>query len=59
MRGLSDSRSEPEIEIELARRLITGNAEAFDRSVEQFQMKIFRYSWLMYGQRDDAEVRIR
>jgi hypothetical protein len=50
---------EREIEVELARRLITGDAEAFDRSVEQFQVKIFRYSWLMCGQRDDAEVGIR
>jgi RNA polymerase sigma-70 factor (ECF subfamily) len=46
---------ERETEIELARRLITGDAEAFDRFVEHFQAKIFRYSWLMCGQRDDAE----
>jgi RNA polymerase sigma-70 factor (ECF subfamily) len=42
-------------EIELARRLITGDAEAFDRFVEHFRAKIFHYSWLMCGQREDAE----
>jgi RNA polymerase sigma-70 factor (ECF subfamily) len=42
-------------EIELARRLITGDAKAFDRFVEHFRAKIFHYSWLMCGQREDAE----
>ena len=44
-----------EIEIELARGLITGDAETFDRFVAHFQAKIFRYSWLICGQQDDAK----
>jgi RNA polymerase sigma-70 factor (ECF subfamily) len=35
--------------------LMTGDAEAFDRFVEHFRAKIFHYSWLMCGQREDAE----
>ncbi len=42
-------------EIELARRLIDRTPEAFDRFVEHFRSKIFRYSWLMCGDREDAE----
>jgi RNA polymerase sigma-70 factor (ECF subfamily) len=42
-------------ETELARQLIAGKPEAFDRFVEHFRNKIFRYSWLMCGHRDDAE----
>jgi RNA polymerase sigma-70 factor (ECF subfamily) len=34
---------------------MTGDANAFDRFVEHFRAKIFRYSWLMCGQREDAE----
>jgi RNA polymerase sigma-70 factor (ECF subfamily) len=44
-----------EAEVELARQLLTGKPEAFDRFVEHFRAKIFRYSWLMCGQREDAE----
>lgn len=46
---------EREIEIELARRLASGDASAFDRFVEHFRNKIFQYSWLMCGHREDAE----
>ena len=46
---------EREEEVELARRLVTGDANAFDRFVEHFRAKIFHYSWLMCGQREDAE----
>jgi RNA polymerase sigma-70 factor (ECF subfamily) len=46
---------EREVEVELARRLMTGDAEAFDRFVEHFRAKIFHYSWLMCGHREDAE----
>jgi len=46
---------EREVEVELARRLITGDAKAFDRFVEHFRAKIFHYSWLMCRQREDAE----
>src|SRR5579863_8025802 len=42
-------------EIELAQRLMTGDANAFDRFVEHFRARIFHYSWLMCGQREDAE----
>lgn len=42
-------------EVSLARELLTGNAEAFDRFVEIFRSRIFQYSFLMCGQRQDAE----
>ena len=42
-------------ETELARRLISGDAGAFDRFVDHFRAKIFNYSWLMCGHREDAE----
>ncbi|MGA3042758.1 MAG: sigma-70 family RNA polymerase sigma factor [Bryobacteraceae bacterium] len=44
-----------EAEVELARKLIAGEPAAFDRFVEHFRAKIFHYSWLMCGQREDAE----
>jgi len=44
-----------QLEVELARRLLAGEAQAFDRFVEHFRAKIFHYSWLMCGQREDAE----
>jgi RNA polymerase sigma-70 factor (ECF subfamily) len=34
---------------------MAGEPEAFDRFVEHFRAKIFQYSWLMCGQREDAE----
>ena len=46
---------EREAEVELARSLIAGEPEAFDRFVEHFRAKIFHYSWLMCGHREDAE----
>jgi RNA polymerase sigma-70 factor (ECF subfamily) len=42
-------------EIELARQLLDGKADAFDRFVEHFRSKIFNYSRLMCGHREDAE----
>ena len=42
-------------ESELARRLAAGDPEAFDRFVEHFRGKIFNYSHMMCGHRDDAE----
>lgn len=44
-----------EDEAALARKLIAGEPEAFDRFVEHFRAKIFQYSWLMCGHREDAE----
>jgi RNA polymerase sigma-70 factor (ECF subfamily) len=46
---------EREREIELARELLAGNPAAFDRFVEHFRSKIFQYSWMMCGHREDAE----
>jgi RNA polymerase sigma-70 factor, ECF subfamily len=46
---------EREAEVDLARQLMTGDADAFDRFVAHFRTKIFHYSWLMCGQREDAE----
>lgn len=34
---------------------MTGDPVAFDRFVEHFRAKVFQYSWLMCGQREDAE----
>jgi len=42
-------------ESELARRLMAGEPDAFDRFIEHFRPKIFQYSWLMCGDREDAE----
>ncbi len=46
---------ERDTEVELARQLIAGQPGAFDRFVEHFRSKIFQYSWLMCGHREDAE----
>ena len=42
-------------ELDLARRLLAGDPEAFDSFVEHFQAKVFQYSYLMCGHREDAE----
>jgi RNA polymerase sigma-70 factor, ECF subfamily len=42
-------------EVEWAKRLLQGDAEAFTPFVESFQSKIFQYTWMMCGQREDAE----
>jgi RNA polymerase sigma-70 factor (ECF subfamily) len=44
-----------EREVELARSLLSGSIEAFEPFVSHFRQKVFRYSWLMCGQREDAE----
>ena len=46
---------EKEREIRLARALAAGEPEAFEHFVEHFRTKIFRYTWLMCGHREDAE----
>lgn len=46
---------EREPEVELARDLLAGNLGAFDRFVESFRTRLFQYSLLMCGQREDAE----
>lgn len=53
--GVRNAELEREAEVELARKLIRGDASAFDRFVEHFRTKIFQYSWLMCGNREDAE----
>lgn len=42
-------------ETTLAEELLKGESGAFERFVEHFRSKIFNYSWLMCGQREDAE----
>jgi RNA polymerase sigma-70 factor (ECF subfamily) len=42
-------------ETELARAVLAGEAQAFERFVEHFRSKVFRYSWLMCGKPEDAE----
>lgn len=41
--------------MEWARRLLAGDESAFTPFVESFQNRIFQYTWLMCGQREDAE----
>jgi RNA polymerase sigma-70 factor, ECF subfamily len=42
-------------EAQLARDLLSGDVEAFDRFVDTYRSKIFQYSFMMCGQREDAE----
>jgi RNA polymerase sigma-70 factor (ECF subfamily) len=42
-------------EVELARELLAGDLEAFERFVAAYHDKVFRYSFAMCGQREDAE----
>jgi RNA polymerase sigma-70 factor (ECF subfamily) len=42
-------------EVRLARALIDGQVDAFDEFVDTFRTRIFQYSYLMCGQREDAE----
>ncbi|HKE23276.1 MAG TPA: RNA polymerase sigma factor [Bryobacteraceae bacterium] len=42
-------------ESQLARSLMAGEPEAFDRFVAHFRSKVFHYSWLMCGSPEDAE----
>lgn len=42
-------------DVELARRLIEGDSTAFEPFVALFQNKLFHYSFLTCGQREDAE----
>lgn len=42
-------------ETELARALLAGETDAFERFVDHFRSKVFHYSWLMCGQPEDAE----
>ena len=44
-----------ENEVQLARDLLAGKGDAFDHFVEHFRTKVFQYSWLMCGHREDAE----
>ncbi len=42
-------------EVALARALLAGEADAFEKFVEHFRSKIFHYSWMMCGRPEDAE----
>ena len=42
-------------ETELARALLAGETDAFERCVDHFRSKVFHYSWLMCGRPEDAE----
>ena len=42
-------------ETTLAVQLLNDEPGAFDRFVEHFRSRIFNYSWMMCGQREDAE----
>jgi RNA polymerase sigma-70 factor (ECF subfamily) len=42
-------------ERDLARSLLAGEADAFEKFVEYFRSKVFHYSWLICGSPHDAE----
>ena len=42
-------------ETDLARALLAGEADAFEKFVEHFRSKVFHYSWLICGSPQDAE----
>jgi RNA polymerase sigma-70 factor, ECF subfamily len=42
-------------EVKLAARLLAGDLSAFDRFVEVFHHKLYQYTYLTCGQREDAE----
>lgn len=42
-------------EVLWAARLLAGDESAFTPFVESFQQRVFQYTWLMCGQREDAE----
>jgi RNA polymerase sigma-70 factor (ECF subfamily) len=42
-------------DVQLARDLLAGSPEAFDRFVDAYNSKIFRYTYSMCRQREDAE----
>jgi len=42
-------------ETELARALLAGETDAFEKFVEHFRSKVFHYSWMMCGRPEDAE----
>ncbi len=48
-------RQDNQREIELARRLKNGDASAFEPFVDAFHGKLFQYSYMMCGHREDAE----
>ena len=52
----TEPRLDKQRETELTRALMDGHAGAFEEFVEHFRSKIFQYSWLMCGQREDAEA---
>lgn len=42
-------------EVQLAKRLLSGDVSAFDPFVEAIRKKLFQYSYMTCGQREDAE----
>ncbi|MFN9893808.1 MAG: RNA polymerase sigma factor, partial [Acidobacteriota bacterium] len=42
-------------EVELTQRLLAGDESALAPLLETIQRKVFQYTWLMCGQREDAE----
>jgi RNA polymerase sigma-70 factor (ECF subfamily) len=46
---------EKELEIELARELLEGGLGAFDRFAEAFHSRLFNYTMMVCGRREDAE----
>lgn len=55
-RGIGDNEKvTPDPDSQLARDLLDGAPQAFDRFVDTYNGKIFRYSYAMCRQREDAE----
>jgi len=54
--GLKPDQTNPkESEVQLARELMAGRSGAFERFVDLYYGRIFRYSFTMCGHREDAE----
>ncbi len=45
----------PETDLNIAERLLSGDPEGFDAFVESYRRKLFQYTFLMCGHREDAE----
>jgi RNA polymerase sigma-70 factor, ECF subfamily len=48
-------KAEDQSDTEIARKLLEGDVEAFDHFVERYRTRIFQYTYMMCGHREDAE----
>ena len=55
IRTIGSVETRDDADVRLARALMEGKVEAFDDFVENFRTRVFQYSYLMCGHREDAE----